>query len=162
MLAPRPDWQRALEAARADWGASPGAVLAIIYRESTFRADARPPHGPAYGWAQAKPATWGDYVRASGRGEARRDDFADAVHFVGWYMQRSRKAVRAGDDLRTHYLAYHEGWSGYRAGGWAQKAWLAQAADDVAALAARYDSQIAACAALSGWRENPRAATLPA
>ena len=45
----------------------------------------------AYGYAQAKDETWADYKREAGGWGASRDDFADALDFMGWYIQKSQR-----------------------------------------------------------------------
>ena len=60
--------------------------------------------------ASATNGAWRDYQRATGRRSARRDDFADAVDFVGWYADLVHRTagVDKGDAYRL-YLGYHEG-----------------------------------------------------
>ena len=63
--------------------------MAMMYQESSFRHDARPPmdyflfiplgrRSSAYGYAQVKDETWDDYKRETGHSWADRDDFGDA------------------------------------------------------------------------------------
>jgi len=152
----RPGWREATLAAAVRWDAPVEVVMAILWRESGFRAEARPPEdyalgfvpvGPissAYGYAQAIDGTWDWYRRDTGNGGADREDFADAVDFVGWYLARTR-AVNgvARDDAFAHYIAYHEGHAGYARGAWRRKTSLLQTAEAVAVRAARYRGQIA-------------------
>ena len=151
-------WWRALKRTQERWGVSPGVQLAILKRESSFNRNARPARtrllgfipGPrpssAYGYAQALDGTWDWYRRETGRRGADRDDFSDAVDFVGWYAHMSgRLSNIPASDARALYLAYHEGHGGYNRGTYRSKAWLQRAANQVREDATRYDRQIAGC-----------------
>lgn len=151
-------WWRALKRTEQRWGVAPAIQLAILKRESSFNARARPARqrllgilpGPrpssAYGYAQALDSTWDWYREETGRRGARRTDFADAVDFVGWYSHMSgRLSGIAPTDARNLYFAYHEGHTGYNRGTHRSKAWLQRAADEVATDAARYQSQLDRC-----------------
>ncbi|MEL6264883.1 MAG: lytic transglycosylase [Pseudomonadota bacterium] len=154
----RPDWRAATVASAARWGAPVPVQMAIIWRESSFRAEARPPKtytlgviptgrlSSAYGYSQAIDGTWDWYREESGNRRADRTDFADAADFVGWYMAKTRDVNGLTmADAFNHYLAYHEGHTGYRRGSWRAKAWLKRAATQVEDQARRYDSQLARC-----------------
>jgi hypothetical protein len=140
------------------WGSAIPVMMAIIYQESRFQADARPPRtrifgfipGPrpssAYGYSQAKTTTWDDYERAANRWGADRDDFADAIDFVGWYNRQS--VTRSGislDNTFGLYLAYHEGHGGYNRATYLQKPWLTTVAHKVEARAGSYQAQLVGC-----------------
>lgn len=156
----RKDWFRAAEASERRWGVPIAIQMAVIRFESGFDDDARPPRGKrrflgllpgkrpssAYGYAQAIDGTWDQYRRESGRGGADRDDFDDAVDFIGWYGDKaaSQAGIRKTDAV-AFYLAYHEGWAGYRNGAWRNKKWLVDTASQVGATAYRYDEQLAGC-----------------
>lgn len=102
-------------------------------RESSFVHDAQPPMqyflfiptgraSSAYGYAQVKDETWADYQRETGNGWSDRDDFADAIDFMGWYTHKAQRLNGTSKwDAYGQYLNYHEGWG----------------ATDVAATAAR-------------------------
>ncbi len=153
-----PDWHESADRARRRWGVPIPVMMAILYHESGFRPDARPPRttclwvlpGPrpstAYGYPQALDSTWDLYRRKTGNRRADRDDFADAVDFVGWYCHISHLecGIRK-DDARNLYLAYHEGWTGYRRNAYRRKGHVMAAARRVAATAARYETQMTAC-----------------
>lgn len=154
----RSDWYEAAREAGEKWRVPAPIILAIIWRESSFRAEAQTPReyalgvipwgrqSSAYGFAQAIDGTWEWYQRDHGGSGADRDDFGDASDFVGWYMDKTRSQLRIpARDARNHYLAYHEGHAGFRTGRWRQKAFLVKAADDVARRAALYDSQLRGC-----------------
>lgn len=159
ILGEREDWGEALSDAQHKWGAPPHVVMAIIWKESSFRADARPPKkytffglipngrvSSAYGYSQALDGTWDWYREETGNGWADRDDFEDSVDFVGWYMSKTRRANGLSmTDAYSQYLAYHEGHTGYKRGNWRQKKWLRNAASRVASRAEDYERQLSGC-----------------
>jgi hypothetical protein len=133
-------------------------MMAIMYQESRFQAKAKPPRkkilgfipGPrpssAYGYSQAKKSTWKDYKRSAGRYGSDRDDFGDAIDFVGWYNYQSYK--RSGisrKDTYSLYLAYHEGHGGFNRGTYRKKQWLMGVARKVERKANTYQKQLVGC-----------------
>ncbi|MEE2524844.1 hypothetical protein V0U79_00565 [Hyphobacterium sp. HN65] len=151
-------WWRDLRRSEDRWGVSPGIQLAILRRESSFNAHARPARqrlfgvipgrrpSSAYGYAQALDSTWDWYREETGRRGADRDDFGDATDFIGWYSHMSgRLSGISPTDGRSLYLAYHQGHTGYNQGTYRGIAWLNRAASQVATDASRYDSQISQC-----------------
>jgi len=133
--------------------------MAIMYHESKFRHNAKPPRryllgfipwkrrSTAYGYAQAVNGTWENYVTSTNSRGARRTRFEDALDFMGWYLDKtSRINSIAKDDAYRQYLAYHEGWTGYQRRSYEKKPWLIEVASNVDALAARYESQYRGCA----------------
>jgi hypothetical protein len=152
------DWYDDAVDASKEWGSPVPVMMAIIYQESRFKAKAKPPRkeilgfipGPrassAYGYSQAKKTTWQDYKRSAGRYGADRDDFADAIDFVGWYNYQSHKrsGVSRKDPYRL-YLAYHEGHGGYNRGTYRKKKWLLDVAKKVERKAGTYQAQLQAC-----------------
>ena len=100
----------------------------------------------AYGYAQAKDETWEDYQNATGNSWADRDDFADAIDFMGWYTSKSQQLNGVSKwDAYNQYLNYHEGWGGYRQGTYRQKAWLMPVAGKVDQRSKRYAMQLHSC-----------------
>lgn len=154
----RRGWYAASRESRERWGTPIDVQLAIVHQESRFKRKAKPPRrrilwifpGPrpssAYGYAQALDSTWAEYKRETRNWRADRDDFGDAVDFIGWYTSRSARNIGAsrGDAFRL-YLAYHEGDGGYRRGTWRRKQWLVDTARRVDARAKRYRGQLAQC-----------------
>jgi hypothetical protein len=156
LLAERDGWWEATTRAAARWEVAPGILLAVIHQESGFRAEARSyerflgiplaPASSAYGYGQATDGAWRDYQRATGRRRARRDDFADAVDFVGWYADVvHRTAGVAKADAYHLYLGYHEGPGGLRRGSHQAKPWLLEVASRVDERAARFERDAARC-----------------
>ncbi len=63
----------------------------------------------SYGYAQAKDETWRWYERSIGKNRDR-DDFSDAIDFIGWYNNQSVRTLGISrTDTFSLYLAYHEG-----------------------------------------------------
>ena len=159
LFAERGAWRSAALRAGERWEVPPGLLLAVIHQESRFRAQARPwwrllglfpvaPASSAYGFGQATDGTWRDYRLATGRRGARRDDFADAVDFVGWYADVIHRTTRVAKDDAYHlYLAYHEGPGGFARGSHRGKPWLLGVARRVAERAALWDRDAARCTA---------------
>ena len=154
----RRDWYKATQRSQSRWGVPAQIQMAIIYQESAFRARARPPRrrllgfipttraSDAYGYAQAKDATWDWYRDKTGNRGADRDDFADAADFVGWYGNMSARLLGISKwDGEAQYLAYHEGHGGYRQGTYRNKGWLLETAKRVDQRASRYGAQLATC-----------------
>ena len=151
-------WYRDAQRASQRWQVPVGVLMAFTYQESSFRARARPPRrmllgfipwtrtADAYGFAQATDAAWSDYTSATGRRGARRNDFGDAIDFVGWYNDVSyRRNQIAKTDAYRLYLAYHEGHGGYSRQTYSDKAWLLEAAQSVASRADEYGTQLQGC-----------------
>ena len=156
ILRDKPQWYEAAVRSERKWRLPVQIQLAIIYHESTFRADARPNRtllgvplwrrSSAYGYAQAKDGTWDWYRDKTGNHSGRRTDFADATDFIGWYADISRKTLGISKwDAYNQYLAYHEGHGGWRRKTYGQKAWLIKTARRVEARARRYGGQLRAC-----------------
>ena len=77
---------------------------------------------------------------------ADRDDFDDAIDFVGWYNHTTNKTNGiAKDDAFRLFLAYHEGHGGYRRGTWRGKRWLLRVAERVDHTAREYGAQLRRC-----------------
>ena len=154
----RPKYLRAMRKTERRWGVPVHVQMAVIHQESKFDGDARTPlrfalgvipmgrQSSAFGYSQALDGTWDEYRRASGNRRAKRDDFADASDFMGWYMNKTREknGVSLGD-ARNQYLAYHEGQSGFARGSHRHKAWLLRVADRVADRSELYRQQLYRC-----------------
>ncbi|TQV78151.1 hypothetical protein FKG94_13820 [Exilibacterium tricleocarpae] len=160
-------WYKDAKAAQKEWGSSIPVMMAIMHQESRFRPKAKPPRtrilwifpGPrkssAYGFPQAKDTTWDWYKKSTGNWGADRDDFEDAIDFIGWYNAQSRKRNKiAADDTYHLYLAYHEGHGGFQRRTFKNKGWLKQVAKKVSARSHSYRRQLATCQERldsSGW-----------
>ena len=152
-------WYSDAKASRARWAVPVSVSMAFMYQESRFVATAKPPRkkifgvipGPrpsdSYGYSQAKESTWDWYQRSTGNYGADRDDFGDAIDFIGWYNNVSNRELGISkQDAFRLYLAYHEGHGGYRKQSYRSKDWLIDVARKVDRQAQRYNAQLQDCA----------------
>lgn len=152
-------WLNAARDAQKKWGMPVHIGMAFVHRESHYVADAKPPRkrllglvpwtrlSSAYGYAQATDEAWEDYLDETDRWFVDRDDFADALDFVGWYNHRSHKQLGiAKYDAYHLYLAYYTGPTGYRRGVWKNSGTIKGYATKVTNQAARYKRQLDGCA----------------
>ncbi|WP_121629109.1 lytic transglycosylase [Tropicibacter alexandrii] len=160
ILEQRPTYFRAFKTAERKYGVPVHVQMATIYQESKFISDARTPfrytlgvipmgrQSSAFGYSQALDGTWDEYLQATGNRRARRDNIRDATDFMGWYMKQSEQQLGIPMwDARNHYLAYHEGRTGYRRGSYNAKAWLLRVSAEVGERAILYDQQLRRCRA---------------
>ena len=152
------DWYKAAIDARDKWGTPVHVPMAMMYQESSFKHNAAPPMqyflwiipigraSDAYGFAQVKTATWGEYVDATGNRFADREDFDDAIDFMGWYINKTSKVNKVSKwDTYNQYLNYHEGRGGYRKKTHNKKPWLINVSRKVDQRAIRYSKQYWGC-----------------
>ena len=152
------DWFEDARASEQRWGTPIHVQMAIIRQESRFRDDAQPPRGTllgfipwtrpssAYGYPQAKDGTWEWYIQKTGNDGADRDDFGDAVDFVGWYTNLSHRRLGISKwDAYRQYLAYHEGHGGFERRTYRKKGWLKSVARKVERQSKRYAAQLKGC-----------------
>jgi hypothetical protein len=152
------DWYKDAYDSYERWRVPIPVMMAIMHQESRFNAKIQPPRttclwifpGPrpssAYGYSQALDATWEKYTQSSGNSGADRDEFDDAVDFIGWYCYTSHvKCKIARADAYNLYLAYHEGHGGYLRKTYNSKPWLLRVAQNVKQRARTYQSQLASC-----------------
>lgn len=154
----RPEYLRAFKRTQRQWGVPVPVTMAIIYQESKFISDNRPPHqyalgvipigrqSSALGYSQALDGTWKEYQNERGGRGSSREDIWDAADFMGWYMAQTveETGVQLGD-TRNQYLAYHDGRTGFLRGTYKRKPWLLRIADQVASRAVTYDAQLKSC-----------------
>ena len=149
-------WKKDAKRSEKRWGSPVPVMMAIMKQESSFVDDARPGRvrflgvplwrkSSAYGYSQAKDDTWRWYEKSAGR-NGDRDDFDDAIDFIGWYNHQSNKLNGISrTDAYSLYLAYHEGHGGYRSRSYKNKKWLTSVAAKVRDQAARYSAQYKKC-----------------
>jgi hypothetical protein len=155
----RSDWHQSALRAQEKWHLPLSVPMAVMYHESKFRSKAKPPRrylfgiipwkrrSSAYGYAQAVDSTWKIYRKETKNFSARRTDFNDAMDFIGWYISKNSRVNNvAKNDAYHQYLAYHEGWTGFRMGSWENKTWLKNVANEVDQRSRRYQSQYQSCA----------------
>ncbi|NYT52081.1 MAG: transglycosylase SLT domain-containing protein [Candidatus Vesicomyosocius endoextente] len=151
-------WYQAVKASEKKYAIPMHVQLAIMYQESHFASNARPPKdklfgilpwfrkSSAYGFAQIRDITWEWYQLKTGNQNINRDNFDDAINFIGWYANQSSK--RSGidkSDTYNQYLAYHEGHSGFNKQTYLAKPWLIKIAAGVDDNAKRYKHQLKQC-----------------
>ncbi len=151
-------WYQDAANSTTQWGSSIWVMMAMMHQESKFKASAKPPRkkifgfipgsrpSDAYGYSQALESTWDGYKHSVGRYGADRDDFSDAIDFIGWYNHQSykRSGIKKTDTYRL-YLAYHEGHGGYNRATYRKKAWLVDVARKVDRKATSYHKQLRVC-----------------
>ncbi|UTW44955.1 transglycosylase SLT domain-containing protein [bacterium SCSIO 12696] len=162
------DWYEAAIDANKRWGTPIHVMMAIMHQESRFVHNAQPKRkwflfiplprqSSAYGYAQAQNPAWKDYRKATGRSGADRDDFDDAIDFIGWYTHTTQRRLKVSKwDTYNQYLAYHEGRGGYARKSYQSKKWLLGVANKVKRQAERYNTQLKSCKAklddkIDGW-----------
>jgi hypothetical protein len=157
MFSQREDWYEDALEAQERWGTPIQVPMSIIYQESSFRHDARPPMryflfipygraSTAYGYPQAKDETWDEYINETGNWGADRDDFGDAIDFIAWYVNKTQRINGVSKwDAYNQYLAYHEGRGGFSRGSHQSKTWLINTARVVDERAKRYSAQYRSC-----------------
>ncbi len=151
-------WYRDAHKASKRWGSPIPVMMAMMHQESRFKSKAKPPRtkilwlfpGPrpstAFGYSQALDITWKQYIRSAGNYGADRDDFGDAIDFIGWYNQIShRRSNIKPEDAYHLYLAYHEGHGGFNRRTFKDKLWLKKVSRKVSAKAIRYRKQLHSC-----------------
>lgn len=152
------DWYEEAKAASERWNVPIPAMMSVMRQESAFVATARPPRrwilwiipGPrpssAYGYAQVKDGTWYDYEKATGNRFADRDDFEDAIDFIGWYFDGSARTLGISkSNVYGQYLAYHEGRGGFKRKTYKKKKWLIRVANKVDRTAKKFTKQLKKC-----------------
>ena len=158
ILDQRPEFRRAFRASERRWGVPMHVQMATIYQESKFDGTARTPfryalgvipmgrQSSAYGYSQALDGTWNEYREANNRFSARRSDIHDSADFIGWYMSESSQRLGLSQsDARNHYLAYHEGRTGFSRASYNGKPWLLRVAGEVESRSQTYRSQLGRC-----------------
>ncbi len=152
------DWFEAAEDVEQRWGVPIQIQLAIIRQESSFKHNAKPPRASflgmpmwwrkssAFGYAQVKDSTWDWYRDKTGNRWADRDEFGDAVDFIGWYANVSHRTLGISKlDVYNQYLAYHEGHGGWKRKSYNKKPWLQRVARKVEGYARSYGAQLKEC-----------------
>ncbi len=157
MLDENPKWVGSLISAKKKWNADPSTVMAIIRQESSFNSNAAPDREKllgiipwkrpttAKGYSQAIVATWEQYQKETGQSRARRSNFGNSVDFIGWYLSKAPSARIRNYEVDKLYLAYHEGYGGFKRKSYKEKPWLLDIAKKVKYNAVRYERQIKNC-----------------
>ena len=120
-------WYKHAKKTEQKWGTPIYIQLAIIKMESDFDWLAKPPRqklfkiipfkrpSSSFGYSQAVNGTWEQYKNETGNKLATRTRFKDSVDFIGWYTDKTNSLLKISKkDAFRQYLAYHEGWGGYK------------------------------------------------
>jgi len=120
-------WYKHAKKTEQKWGTPIYIQLAIIKMESDFDWLAKPPRqklfkiipfkrpSSSFGYSQAVKGTWEQYKKETGNKLATRTRFKDSVDFIGWYTDKTESILKISKkDAFRQYLAYHEGWGGYK------------------------------------------------
>ena len=120
-------WYKHAKKTEKKWGTPVYLQLAIIKMESSFDRFAKPPRqklfkvvpykrpSSSFGYSQAVKGTWNQYKEDTGNKFASRASYKDSVDFIGWYTNKTKSILKIPlTDAFRQYLAYHEGWGGYK------------------------------------------------
>ena len=153
-----PKWYKSAKASTSLWGGPLHLPMAIMYQESGFKHDAKPPMqyflgfiptgraSDAFGYSQALKSTWAEYQAEVGSRFRDRDNFSNAYDFIQWYVHKTYTVNAVSKwDYRAQYLNYHEGQGGYSRGTHNNKQWLLNVAQRVDQRAKNYSAQILQC-----------------
>jgi hypothetical protein len=150
-------WYKAAIQTQKRWKLPPHVLMAIVYQESSFDSNAKPERekllgfipwkrpSSAKGYSQALTDTWDDYKDETGNSRASRNNFKDSADFIGWYASKGYYQGFDKNDARSLYLAYHEGYGGFKNKTYRKKQWLIKVADRVQLRSGRYQSQYWKC-----------------
>lgn len=151
-------WYKAAIRTEKRWKLPPYVLMAFIYQESSYQAKIRPERqkllgiipwfrpSSSVGYSQALKDTWKDYQDETGNNWSSRTDFSDSADFVGWYASKGFYQGFSRTDARSLYLAYHEGYGGFKKKSYRKKQWLIRVADRVQAKSELYRNQYLGCA----------------
>ena len=151
-------WYKAAMRSEKRWKIPPYVLMSFVYQESSFKADAKPDRtkllwvipwkrqSTASGYSQALNMTWDDYIDETGNSGASRSNFSDSADFIGWYASKGYYQGFDRLDARSLYLAYHEGYGGFKKKTYRKKPWLIKVADRVQARSTKYQQQYWSCA----------------
>ena len=96
-------WYRLANKSYEKWGAPIHVQMSILRQESAFQNRVKPERtkilgvipwkrkSSAFGYTQAIDATWDWYRTENKKPLASRVNFADAIDFTGWYINKSNK-----------------------------------------------------------------------
>jgi hypothetical protein len=120
-------WYKHAKKTEKVWGTPIYVQLAIIKMESDFDWLAKPARqkifkvipykrpSSSFGYSQAVKGTWEQYKDETGNKLATRTRFKDSVDFIGWYTNKTESILKISkNDTFRQYIAYHEGWGGYK------------------------------------------------
>ena len=151
-------WYKAAIQAEKRWKIPPYVLMSFVFQESSYRANAKPERekllgfipwfrpSSAKGYSQALTNTWDDYMDETGNSRAKRNNFKDSTDFIGWYASKGYYQGFEKTDARSLYLAYHDGYGGFKKKTYRKKQWLIAVSDRVQARSSMYQQQYWGCA----------------
>ena len=151
-------WYKAAIQAEKRWKIPPYVLMSFVFQESSYRANAKPERkkligfipwfrpSSAKGYSQALTKTWDDYMDETGNSRAKRNNFKDSTDFIGWYASKGYYQGFEKTDARSLYLAYHDGYGGFKKKTYRKKQWLIAVSDRVQARSSMYQQQYWGCA----------------
>lgn len=151
-------WYRLVNRSEEQWGAPIHVQMSILRQESSFQNRVKPERtkllglipwkrkSSAFGYSQAIDSTWNWYKKEENRPLASRVNFADAVDFTGWYINKTYKinGIKK-NDAYNQYLAYHKGHGGYKNKTYKNQQWLINTAKIVDKRSKKYKQQLDKC-----------------
>lgn len=159
----KPLWHKHTQDAYKKWGTPIALQMAIIYTESSFKANAFQKFktktilqnevpipwsrvSSASGYMQALDAAWQDYLESTDQFIADRYSFKSATDFIGWYTNAAHQRLGIDKtDSYNLYLAYHEGFTGYKQKRHLQKPWLLNVAKRLEKKTELFQKQLKQC-----------------
>lgn len=151
-------WYKAAIRSEKRWKIPPYVLMSFVHQESSYKANAKPERekvlgfipwlrpSSASGYSQALTKTWEDYKDETGNTRASRKNFNDSADFIGWYASKGYYQGLKKTDVRSLYLAYHEGYGGFERKTYLDKQWLINVADRVQKRSIKYQKQYWGCA----------------
>ena len=152
-------WFKAAKKSSKKWKVPIATLMSVINQESAFKQYAKPPRKKLFGfiplltressslgYSQATKGSWEHYKKVTGKRFVTRIRFKDSVDFVGFYIDQTNKELGISKkDIFNQYLAYHEGWNGFRKKTYKKKPELLKTASKVEKQAQTYNSQLSQC-----------------
>ena len=128
-------WYKAAIQAEKRWKIPPYVLMSFVFQESSYRANAKPEREKLLG-----------YMDETGNSRAKRNNFKDSTDFIGWYASKGYYQGFEKTDARSLYLAYHDGYGGFKKKTYRKKQWLIAVSDRVQARSSMYQQQYWGCA----------------
>ena len=152
-------WFKAAKKSSKKWKVPIATLMSVINQESAFKQYAKPPRKKLFGfiplltressslgYSQATKGSWEYYKKVTGKRFVTRIRFKDSVDFVGFYIDQTNKELGISKkDTFSQYLAYHEGWNGFRKKTYKKKPELLKTASKVEKQAQNYNKQLSKC-----------------
>ena len=152
-------WFKAAKKSSKKWKVPIATLMSVINQESAFKQYAKPPRKKLFGfiplltressslgYSQATKGSWEHYKKVTGKKFVTRIRFKDSVDFVGFYINQTNKELGISKkDTFSQYLAYHEGWNGFRKKTYKKKPELLKTASRVEKQAQTYNKQLSKC-----------------